>query len=125
MVRIKEVTRDNPAEVVFDLELFDRTNTSPTYLGCSGYRSRRIADLYGSQPGPIEDLTARYEDGKVLLQFSADPLKNHKVEASTNLLNWAQIGSPTNGIGIGEFLFEDAQAGQIPARFYRVVSSPP
>jgi hypothetical protein len=123
MVRFKEVTHDDPAVVVFDLQLFDPTNTSPTYAGCSGYRSDRIPDLYPSQPGPIQDLTAIYADGTVELQFSADPTKYHRVEASTDLVEWEEIGTPVDETGLGEFIFEDAEAGGFPVRFYRVVSS--
>jgi arylsulfate sulfotransferase len=125
MVRFKEVTHDDPADVVFDLELFDRNNTSATYAGCFSYRSARIPDLYSVQPGPIEDLTARYEDGKVQLRFSADPSLHHRVEASTDLSGWEEIGTPTAETGLGDFIYEDAEASEFPARFYRVVSSLP
>jgi hypothetical protein len=124
MVRYKEVTHDDPADVVFDLELFDRTNTSPSYSGCFGYRSDRIPDLYSVLPAPIEDLTARFDNGKVQLNFSANPSHIHRIEASPDLSQWEELGEPTDETGLGDYVYEDAAAGEIPARFYRVVSSP-
>jgi len=34
MIRIQEVTRDDNPQVVFDMAVFNYTNTSPSYLGC-------------------------------------------------------------------------------------------
>jgi hypothetical protein len=56
------------------------------------------------------------------LEFSADPTHNYQVQASTDLRHWASVGSPLQEGGIGEYDFQDLNAGQINARFYRVVT---
>jgi hypothetical protein len=124
MMRIKEVTHEQPAEVVFDLQLFDNNNTSSTYSGCMGYRSDRIPDLYASQPAPVEDLTANYLGDTLQLQFSANPARTYSVEASTDLVQWEAIGTPVDDLGNGEFNFDDEQSVEFPTRYYRVVSLP-
>ncbi|MFO1488047.1 MAG: aryl-sulfate sulfotransferase [Verrucomicrobiota bacterium] len=125
MIRIQEVTHTEPAEIIFDLEVFNRTNTSPAYNGCSGYRSDRIPSLYSSIPMAVQDLRAGLTNGLTCLAFSADPVMNHRIQVSTNFVSWTDLGSPTNSSGLGDFLFADQDSTQSGARFYRVVSSTP
>ncbi len=121
MVRIKEVTHQQPAEVVFDLALFDYTNTSPGYLGCFAYRSQRVADLYAHPALAVADLNVRYDGGLVHLEFSGDPARTYVIEASTNLVNWDTIGAPGPSEG-GNFDFQDDQAVEFQERYYRVIT---
>jgi hypothetical protein len=121
MVRIKEVTHDPDPEVVFDLELFDSANTNQTYKGCFAYRSDRIPDFYSVVPQPVADLAVAFTNGRAHLQFSGNPLHTYLVEASTNLADWDTIGivEPSNG---PDYDFQDGQAEEFPARYYRVIT---
>ena len=122
MVRIIEYTHDPVPEVVFDLSFFDYSNTSPSYLGYFCYRSTRIPDLYAHPANPVTDLVMSDENNMPRLEFSADPTRTYVVEASTDLTNWTAIGSAVEEGGVGNFEFDDLNAGQFNARFYRVVT---
>ena len=121
MVRIKEVTHDAVPEVVFDLALFDYNNTSTSYRGCFAYRSDRIPDLYSVQPTSVQDLVVKHENGATQLEFSAPPYRTYSIEASTNLLDWEEIGIPVAEQN-EEFYFEDEQTEEFQIRYYRVVT---
>lgn len=57
-------------------------------------------------------------DGSIQLQCFGTPGSNYVVQAATNLLNWADLGSAladTNGL----FQFLDTNAPLFPQRFYR------
>lgn len=75
-------------------------------------------------------------DGPVLVRFTQVELQLNgrsrphiaatspldlRVEASTNLIHWQNIGVP-QPVGGGEFEFEDIQSAATPARYYRLVS---
>jgi hypothetical protein len=121
MARIKEVTHDPVPEVVFDLVVFDYANTDPTDEGYWVYRSTRIPDLYSRTATAVADLTVRLENGRTLLEFSADATRTHFVEATTDLMHWEEIGKATLEKS-GDFAFEDDNPGAFPARYYRVVT---
>ncbi len=121
MVRIKEVTHDQLAEVVFDLALFDFSNTNSNYRGCFAYRSNRIPDLYSTQAQPVQDLIVKYQDGSPRLEFSANAARTYLVEASIDLVQWDEIGAAERDAN-GNFHFDDLQAEEFPARYYRVVT---
>ena len=121
MVRIKEVTHDQPAEVVFDLALFDYNNISSNYLGCFAYRSHRVSDLYGHPARPVADLNLNYESGVVHLQFSGDPTRTYAIETSTDLKLWTEIGT-ANPEGEGNYDFEDSNSENGSSQYYRVVT---
>jgi len=63
----------------------------------------------------------RAADGRVRLAFPASHGSAYLVEASTNLVDWKEIGVAVEGEP-GEFEFEDPEASDAPVRFYRVVS---
>jgi arylsulfate sulfotransferase len=121
MARIKEVTHDPDPEVVFDLALFDYANTNKTYSGCFTYRSDRIPDLYSVLPQAVADLTVTFSDGQPHLEFSGSETRTYVVEASTNLVDWDQIGVAEPS-GSGNYDFQDEQSDDFPARFYRIVT---
>jgi hypothetical protein len=121
MCRIKEVTHEANPEVVFDLAFFDYDNTNSSYRGYFAYRCHRIPDLYSVQPNAVADLTVNQEIGRPMLIFSADPSRTYVIEASTDLVQWDEIGAPEHD-GDGNFHFEDVQAGDFLARYYRVVT---
>ena len=59
----------------------------------------------------------RRSDGTVILQAQGAPGESFDIEASSDLLNWLDLGSvlaDTNGL----MQFDDTNAGKFPARFY-------
>ena len=124
MARIVEYTHDPIPQVVFDLSFFDTNNVSSSYKGSWIYRSNRIPDLYSHQPAPVTDLVLMEVDQLPALKFSADPVLTYEVQASTDLKSWTTIGTAAQDGSIGQYEFDDLQAGQYTARFYRVVTTP-
>ena len=122
MVRIKELTHDPIPEVVFDLSIFDYTNTSAGYLGNYVYRSDRVPDLYAHPANPVTDLAIRNADTIPRLEFSADPTRTYVIQASTDLERWATIGTAVPEGGFGDYDFTDLNVSRFNARFYRVVT---
>jgi arylsulfate sulfotransferase len=122
MVRIIEYTHDPVPQVVFDLSFFDYGNTSSSYLGYFCYRSTRIPDLYSHPALPVTDLFVNDVNNLPRLEFSADPARTYIVQASTDLANWTVIGSAVEEGGVGNFEFNDLNAGNFKSRFYRIVT---
>ncbi len=79
----------------------------------------------GTNPGgrPHGRFTAvgHQPNGRVQMQFSAEPGPVYILEASINLVDWEMIGVAADQGG-GMFTFEDANAARFPNRFYRIVS---
>jgi hypothetical protein len=121
MVRIKEVTHDPIPEVVWDLALWDYSNTNSGYTGTYCYRSDRIPDLYSVLPQAVTDLAVTIASGRPHLMFSGSPSQTYLIEASTNLVNWDAIGLAMPS-GSGNYDFEDPQEDDFPLRYYRVVT---
>ncbi|HWD18723.1 MAG TPA: aryl-sulfate sulfotransferase [Verrucomicrobiae bacterium] len=122
MVRIKEVTHDADPSVVFDLEIFDPTNHSPTYAGNLVYRSYRVPDLYTHPATPVTDLTFNVIGGKLVLRFTADPARSYSIESSDDLNTWTPAGVPTPDDDIGDYSYLPGANGSPPAQFYRVIT---
>ena len=122
MVRIKEVTHDPIPSVVFDLELFDPSNTNRSYAGYMVYRSYRVPDLYAHPANPVTDLAAQFADGLPVLQFSADPVRTYLIQASDDLVNWFDLGAPVADDDNGDFSFQVETGEGVSAQFYRVVT---
>ncbi len=122
MARLIEYTHDPVPQVVFDLSIFDYTNTSATYLGNWVYRCHRIPDMYAHPAESVADLAINNEYGVPLLEFSADPNGSYLVQGSDDLVNWTTLGTPVPDEGVGEYYFEDLNADQSATRFYRVVT---
>jgi arylsulfate sulfotransferase len=118
MVRIMEYTHDPVPQVVFDVSFFDDNN--PDGFLC--YRAYQIPDLYAHPSVPVANLTVSQANQIPLLEFSADPTLSYVIQASTDLTNWTTIGAPIEEDYVGDFDFEDLDASQFPARFYRVVT---
>ena len=64
---------------------------------------------------------AHQPNGRILMQFSAQPRTIYIIEASTNLVTWEVIGVARDA-GQNLFDFEDVHVAQFPGRFYRVAS---
>ena len=57
------------------------------------------------------------------LQFSADDARTYVIEASTDLVNWEQLGTAVEDEQQdGLFSFEDAEFGGLGQCYYRVVT---
>jgi arylsulfate sulfotransferase len=123
MCRITEVTHDTIPQIVFDLAVSMYANTGTSYKDCSVYRCHRIPDLYAHPAVPVADLSVSYLDGAPILEFSADDTRTYLIQASTNLVDWEDIGAPLEDeLQSGTFSFLDELAGEGPARYYRVIT---
>jgi arylsulfate sulfotransferase len=123
MSRIVEYTHDPVPQIVFELSFFDANNTNSRYLGFWIYRSHHIDDLYAHPANPVTDLVASPGSNSTAhLEFSADPTYSYAVQMSTDLRNWATIGTAVQAGEVGDFEFDDLSAGQSTTRFYRVVT---
>ncbi len=123
-VRLKEVTYEANPQVVFDLELWDPTNTASNYGGYQVYRSRRVPDLYAHPLAPVTDLMVTIQDGSPLLQFSGDPYNNYEVESSPDLVNWTDLGPPNADDANGDYSFQDEPTTGQTAMYYQVLTEP-
>ena len=56
--------------------------------------------------------------GHFTLNFLGDPGGVFAIEASTNLVNWTQLGTVTNATGLAQY--DDATSGGSAYRFYRL-----
>jgi arylsulfate sulfotransferase len=123
MSRITEVTHDVVPQIVFDLGISMYANSSVTYKDCSVYRSHRIPDLYAHPALPVADLSVTCDSGAPFLEFSADDTRNYVIEASTNLVDWEEIGQAFESEQHnGDYTFNDDQSSALPARYYRVIT---
>lgn len=120
MARIVEYTHDPVPQVVFDLSFWNGGNNGN--LGYYCYRSHRIPDLYAHPAEPASNFVITDQNQTPRLEFSADPTHDYVIQASTDLINWTSIGSAIQEEGVGDFDFDDLDAGQFATRFYRVVT---
>ena len=123
MIRVKEVTRETPSEVVFDLAMSVHDKPGSTNTSCTIYRAFRIPDLYGPPTDPAAHLALDRTAGGVELQILGNPEASYAIEASDDLTEWEVLGRPrqeneTSGL----FEFEDAMGEEDDARYYRVVT---
>jgi len=123
MARITEVTHESAPQIVFDLAISMYANTNMSYKDCSVYRCHRIPDLYAHPAKPVADLSVKCENGLALLEFSADDTWTYVIEASTNLVDWEELGAAIEDEQqSGNFSLEDDQSDEPTARYYRVVT---
>ena len=74
----------------------------------------------GGQPHGRFTTVNHQPNGRVQMQFVAEPGPTYVVEASTNLVDWEMIGVAVDR-GDGTFEFEDPNAARFPSRFYRLL----
>jgi hypothetical protein len=71
----------------------------------------------------VVDLAANYRNGVPVLKFSGDDTRSYVIEASSNLVDWAAIGMPSEDQQkTGEFDFQDIQSNQFQHQYYRVLT---
>jgi hypothetical protein len=63
----------------------------------------------------------RLSNGQVQLSFPGIPARDYRVQASTNLSSWSDLGTVTVDSS-GILQFQDAAAATLPYRFYRTVT---
>jgi arylsulfate sulfotransferase len=117
LVRIQEVTHDANPEIVFDFELFDFGNTSPTYKGYAAYRSYRIRDLYPTRP--VTDLSVQMAPAQTSLHFTGDDARLYLIQASADLKQWDDLATVQSD-GDGNVNFNDEYSNSFDVRYYRV-----
>jgi len=72
-------------------------------------------------PSPILTLTKNDPTASTVLTFSGLSNATYSIHASTNLIDWTQVGQASKP-SPGQFLFVDTSATNRPLRFYRVRS---
>ena len=86
-------------------------------------RAHRIPDLYAHPAQPVADLSVACQNGTPRLEFAADDARSYIVEASTNLMDWREIGTASEGVPqSGAYSCVDGPSAQSAARYYRVVT---
>src|SRR5262249_23927579 len=68
---------------------------------------------------PAINSLRRQTNGNPLMRFQGIPGLLHQIQASRNLVDWADIG-PASETSPGQFQFEDTDGAIWPARFYRI-----
>ncbi|MDB6065895.1 MAG: Arylsulfotransferase [Pedosphaera sp.] len=117
IVRVQEVTHEASPQILFDFALFDYGNPNVAYKGYAAYRSNRIRDLY--PPKPVTDLAVDINNSQANLTFSGDEVRLYTVQASTDMVAWANLGTASSD-GSGNFTFVDNLAGGSSNHYYRV-----
>ena len=122
MPRIREYTHDPIPRVVFDLAMWNYTNTSSTYIGNLVYRATRIPDLYTHPLEPVAALVINVVNQIPVLTFSADPTHTYSIQESTDLQNWTTVGTALPSGDAGDYYYYDLDAGETVHCFYRVIT---
>ena len=83
--------------------------------------AQSIINALAGSPAPHKPIKAwNQSNGKMHLNFSGMHQQVYIIEASTNMVDWQMIGVAQDQ-GDGTFNFDDADAPQIPQRYYRIV----
>ena len=79
-----------------------------------------IAVTSSSTPSKLSS-TVQLTNGQSQFQLSAEAVETFTIEASTDLENWAPIGTNSVAVG-GSAVVTDPNASSYPSRFYRAVA---
>ena len=90
------------------------TSTRTTY----SLAARNI--IITGKPGKLSAPTA-LANGHMQMRFVGNPGKTYRVQTSTNLSSWTDLGSVTAD-ATGQVQYEDTTSGGVARRFYRTVS---
>lgn len=108
-------TTPNATTVLADLLL---TGSGSTFTGSDHYP---IVGDYNIVAPPINLApTGAPANGSFVLQLSSTANVRFDIQASTNLVDWSDLGAITTDAN-GSFVFTDQDAGSYPARFYRAL----
>ncbi len=95
------------------------SNTFGSVLSREAQLSLARLSIAYLDPSKLQSLVQ--QPGKVLLEFAGASGTPYSVQASTNLVDWETIGEASE-VDDSSFQFSDSQAGDFPARFYRLVA---
>jgi uncharacterized delta-60 repeat protein len=131
---LASIERGNPVSAINQLQAFQNkvraqvAPLDPALAASFSQAAQEIIDALsggdfnpGGRPHGRVATMDRQPNGRVHLQFSAQPGPVHILEASTNLVDWEMIGVAV-GHGDGAFEFDDPNAAKLPNRFYRLIS---
>jgi hypothetical protein len=90
------------------------------YSGGSGNDVTLVRDSGSSSTGP-QITQSLVTNGTFRLFGAGSNAVIYTIQATTNFLNWTNIGTATGGVG-GGFTFADTNSATIPYRFYRTVN---
>jgi len=129
---IASIDRSNPTAAINQLLAFQNqvraqvTPIDPALAATFIEAAQEVIDVFsGGNTNPAGRPHARFtsvnrqSNGRVQMQFSAEPGQLHVMEASSNLSDWEMIGVGSV-LGDGSYEFEDKQAARFGQRFYRV-----
>ena len=129
---IASIDRSNPTAAINQLLAFQNqvraqvTPVDPALAATFIEAAQEVIDVFsGGNTNPAGRPHARFtsvnrqSNGRVQMQFSAEPGQLHVIEASSNLSDWEMIGV-ASVLGDGSYEFEDQQAARFGQRFYRV-----
>ncbi len=113
-----EAVRQFQHEVQRLVPQFDRTLADALNQAAQGLRNALLLlhGRYGGTPPAVSHLG----NGVIQLRFSGEAGQVHVIEASSDLVNWQEIGVAA-GAANGSFEFEDREAGALSHRYYRIV----
>jgi alpha-tubulin suppressor-like RCC1 family protein len=124
---LASINRSNPTSAINQLQAFQ--NQVNAQLGSiDSVTAQALIDeaqaiidaITGASVTPAKVKITSKSNGKSHLNFSGTPGQIYIIEASPDLANWEKIGV-ANGQTNGDFIFDDANSANIPARYYRVV----
>jgi alpha-tubulin suppressor-like RCC1 family protein len=116
----------DPSRVVFapSVNDFGAPYTTFGFVASDGaYNSEPALGTVTILPSPIVQPTGFVSGSNAGFAFGFAGLSNaaYSIQASSNLVNWARLGSATQ-VSPGVFTFVDGNAANWPRRFYRVIS---
>jgi len=123
---LASINRSNPTSAINQLQAFQ--NQVNAQLGSiDSVTAQALIDeaqaiidaIMGASVTPAKVKITSESNGKIHLNFSGTPGQIYIIEASSDLANWEKIGV-ANGQTNGDFLFDDANSANIPARYYRI-----
>jgi hypothetical protein len=121
------IDRSNPIAAINQLQAFQNqvsAQISPLDPALAQSLIDEAQSIINTLPGSVTPHSAlkatAQAHGKMHLNFSGIHRQTYIIEASTNLLNWEMIGV-ANDQGDGTFNFDDADAPQMPKRYYRII----
>ncbi|MGI8437364.1 MAG: hypothetical protein ACR2NX_10745 [Chthoniobacterales bacterium] len=113
-------TVPNSATVYAALKL---TGSGSSFTGSDHYPI--VGDYTVVVPPSVTVLTAvGFQPSGFQLQLSSTPNTGFTIQASTDLATWTNLGTGTTGTN-GVLLFQDPDAANFPARFYRAIGPLP
>ena len=113
-----EAVRQFQHEVERLVPQLDRTLADALNQAAQGLKNA-LLPLQGRDGGP-PPAVSHLGHGVIQLRFNGEAGQVHVIEASSDLVNWREIGVAARAAD-GSFEFEDREAGALSHRYYRIV----